>query len=246
MAVNFTPVFVPNKNVRNFNVALAEITSRQADKGRFFAVSGRAGFGKTTAADRWHIEHPSVFLRMRETWRSSELPFLQELCRELGIQRPPFRKDAAFMSAVDVLIRRRTPVFVDEIDKFTPRQSVMFLEILRDLTDLTGAPVVCIGEEGLPSLMQQSTRVSSRTVRHLAFGPVGPADIITYARAATDGAVTLSPEVVQVFVQASLGDIRVVERDVENLVALINARGNGTGVDAELARAAVAAGLEVR
>jgi hypothetical protein len=183
---------------------------------------------------------------MRETWRSSELPFLQELARELGIQRPPHRKDAAFMAAVDVLIRRRTPVFIDEIDKFTPRQSIMFLEILRDLTDLTGAPVVCIGEEGLPSLMQQSARVSSRTVRHLAFEPIGPADIITYARAATDGAVTLGGDAVQVFVQASLGDIRVVERDVENLVALINARGNGTGVDVDLARQAVAAGLEVR
>lgn len=241
----FNIPFINNKNVRNFNLVMDSLKKGGNERGRFVVVSGKAGFGKTTTADKWHVENPSVFIRMRKTWRTSELPFLQDLCRELHIPKPPARKDPAFMAAVDVLIRTRTPVFIDEVDKFKPSQATMFLEILRDLTDLTGAPVIVIGEEGLPSLMQQSTRVSSRTVRHLEFLPLDTASVIAYAKAATGGAVALDVAAAQVFQAASGGDIRIIERDVENLVGLLNARGAGAGVDADLAAVAVRQGLQV-
>lgn len=242
--IAFEKVFVQNKNVRNFNVTMAAL-KQESDRGRFVAVSGKAGFGKTTAADHWHVANPSVFIRMRKVWRTSELPFLQELCRELGIDRPPHRKDAAFMAAVDALMAERRPVFVDEVDKYRPAQSIMFLEILRDLTDLTGAPVVAIGEQGLPTLMRRSDRVASRTVRHLAFEPVDLAAIVAYARAATGGAVSLTPETAKVFLCASCGDMRIIERDVENLTSLLNARNDGAAVNADLAKMAVKQGLSV-
>lgn len=233
--IEVKPVFVKTRNVRNFSVMMDGLRLGDGE-GRLGLVYGRAGRGKSRTSQWWHANNGGIYLRMQTVWRSSELAFLQALCAELGLLTPPARKAAAFAAAVEVLMARPRPVFLDEIEKM-PRY---FLDVVRDLTDMTTAPFVLVGEEELVSYMKVNRRVWSRTFRSLEFAPIGPADIIAYGRETCGLALTAA--VAEVIHRASGGDFRVVRRDLIHLVADANARGSAE-VDVQMAEIATARGL---
>ena len=107
---------------------------------------------------------------------------------------------------------------MDEIEKLPGH----FLEVIRDLTDMSGAPIILIGEEELAAVMQRNRRVWSRTYQSLKFDPIGARDIIVYARDAAG--LSFSPEVATVFNQASGGDFRIVRRDLIALMQFANSK----------------------
>ena len=233
--IKIEPVFIKNKNVRNFSVMMDGLDLGQGE-GRLGMVYGRAGRGKTRTSQWWHAHNGGVFLRMQTIWRTSELEFLKGLCRELKIVDPPKRKGPAFAAAVDALLAEPRPVFLDEIEKL-PRY---FLDIVRDLSDLSTAPVVLIGEEELVSHMRQNRRVWSRTYQALEFTPIGVPDIIMYARECAG--LDLQPAVANIFHLAAEGDFRIVRRDILNLVQIANAK-NTTKATGEMAKIATKTGL---
>jgi hypothetical protein len=229
--VQIKPVFVKTGNVRRFET-LMDGLELSAGEGRLGLVYGRAGRGKTRTAVWYAAQTGCVFLRCLKIWRQSELGFLQALCRELGVMSVPHRKDPAFRAALDAMVANPKPVFIEEVEKLP----YMFLEIIRDLSDLSAAPVVLIGEEELVSLLKRNRRVWSRTFRQMQFGPVEPADIVTYANQAAG--LKLSAEVMGLLHQSSDGDFRLVKRDLINLVDACNANST-TEPDARMTKVAI-------
>jgi len=234
------PVFVRNDNVRNFE-ALMEGLEHSAGEGRLAVVYGRAGRGKTRTAQWWHANHANtVYLHVLKIWRTSELNFLQALCRELGNPAPPGRKNACYDEVINGLLARKSPaVFLDEIEKLPPDT---FLEIVRDLTDDTGSPFVLIGEEELYGLIsnQRRRRLWSRVFEQQQFHPLTVTDITGYARDAAG--VKLESEPAGIFHEASGGDFRIVKRDFSTAVRMANAKRLGE-ITADIAKAAVKAGV---
>ncbi len=230
------PVFVKTKNVRNFGV-LMDGLELAAGEGRLGLVYGRAGRGKTRTCQWYTAQNDAVYLRMATVWRTSELPFLQALCTECGWQgNPPGRKAVAFTAAVDMLVQRPRPVFLDEIEKLAG----WFLDVVRDLSDLSGAPIILVGEEELVSVMRRNRRVWSRTYQQLLFEPIEVRDIIVYAK--EFAGLTLSPAVAGIFHKAAGGDFRIVRRDIINLVQILNAKGTAE-CDQQTAKIAIKTGL---
>jgi len=233
------PVFVKNSNTRAFD-DLMDGLDLAAGEGCLGLVHGRAGRGKTRTTQRWHAHHPSsIYLRALTVWHSSELEFLKALCRELRIDPAPGRKGPAFMACVNALIEDPVPVFIDEIEKLSRR----FLDVIRDLTDLTAAPFILIGEDELVPHMKRNRRVWSRTFQHLEFKPVGAADVASYAHESAD--LTLSKEVVYILHGAADGDFRLVRRNLLNLIHQMERSGQDRPTE-EMARIAVRAGLTGR
>lgn len=233
--LQFKPTFVKTKNVRSFEEMMDGLSASDGE-GRLGLVWGRAGRGKTRTAQWWAAHHNAVYLRIATVWRSAEGDFLRALCRELGIIDPPHRKGALYAAAVDRLIEEPRPVFVDELEKL-PRY---FLDLVRDLSDMSAIPAVLIGEEELVSYMKQNRRVWSRTFRQMQFEPIQPSEIVMYA-AETSG-LRLSATVAKVFHEASGGDIRLVKRDLLRLIDLAAGKGTEEITD-DLARMAVKVGL---
>lgn len=238
--VQIAPVFVKTKNVRNFEVMM-DALALGAGEGRFGMVWGESGRGKTRTTTWYHAHHGCAYLATAKVWQTSPTDFLHALARELGIVAPAPRKGRCFAEVVDALTADPRPVFIDEIE----RLGDAFLEILRDITNSTGAPVVLIGEEELVPYMRRNRRVWTRTFQQLEFAPLGISDVIVFANEAA--ALKLTPEVADVFHRASTrhitaGNFRLVKRTLLALVQICNAKGTRE-VSVEMARVAVKTSL---
>ncbi len=234
--IRLKPTFVNVKNVRNFQ-AMLDALMLSAGEGRLAAVIGPAGRGKTRTAQWYAANNRCAFVRCLSIWRQTELGFLQALCRELGVKTVPHRKDPAFMAALDALnMQGGRPVFVEEIEKL-PR---LHLELVRDLSDLSAAPFVLIGEDELQHHMRQVTRIWNRTFQQLEFEPLGLGDVVMFAREAAG--IDLAAEVAEVIHRESDGCFRVIKRDLVTLVNIMNAKKKQEP-DLDMARAAIKQGL---
>jgi hypothetical protein len=217
--IRFFPKFVNVKNVRNFQ-AMIDALMMSAGEGRLAAVIGPAGRGKTRTAQWYAANNRCAFVRCLSIWRHTELGFLQALCRELGVKKIPHRKDAAFLAVMDALnVQGGRPVFIEEIEKL-PR---MHLELVRDLSDLSAAPFVLVGEDELQSHMQQVTRIWNRTFQLLEFETLEIADVVMFAR--ESAGVNLPSEVAEMLHGKACGCFRVIKRDLISLINIMNARG---------------------
>ncbi len=231
--IKVNPVFVKTRNVRNFETLMDGLALADGE-GRLGLVYGRAGRGKTRTSQWYAANNRCVYLRVVNIW--SELDFLKALCRELGVINPPHRKGLCFSEIVERLVAYPAPVFLDEIEKL----SRSFLDTIRDITDITGAPFILVGEEELVALMRQNRRVWSRTFQQIEFSPITVADVIAYAGEATG--LKMEMEAGKILHEAAGGDFRLVKRDLLTLVQYANAK-NAAAIDADLARVAVKSGL---
>ncbi len=217
--VSVSPKFVNKvRNVRNF-LAMADALALSAGEGRLAAVVGPAGRGKTRTAQWYAGNNECTFVRCLSIWRHSELGFLQKLCYELGVKRIPHRKDPAFAAVIEALNQQGgRPVFIEEIEKL-PR---MHLELVRDLSDISTAPFVLIGEEELEHHLKQVRRMWNRTFQLLQFEALDVADTVVFAREAAG--LGLPEDVAELLLRNSAGCFRVIKRDLQNLANIMNAK----------------------
>lgn len=233
--VRFKPTFIRTKNVRNFEVMMDGLSLGEGE-GRFGLVYGQAGRGKTRTCEWYHGHHSTIFLRMMKLWARSDIEFLKDFARELGVMNPPHRRGICFREIVERLISNPQPVFLDEIEKLPGD----ILEICRDITDVTTAPIILVGEEELVGYMNTNRRVWSRTFQKLEFAPLETADVMYYAKETTG--LSLPPEGSAMILTASDGDLRLVKRTMINLVQIVNAK-KAAQVSMEMIRVAIKTGL---
>ena len=233
--IQLNPVFVKTKNVRNFEVLMDGLALAEGE-GVFGMVYGRAGRGKTRTSQWYAAHNDCVYMRIMTIWRGSELGFLNAFCKVLGILSPPGRKDPAFAAVVNHLAENPKPVFMDEIEKI-PKY---FLNVIRDIVEATGIPVIMIGEEELVTYMQANRRVWSRTFQQMEFKPIEIADIIMYTSEAAG--LKASIPVAQMIHKASGGDFRLVRRNLLGLAQAAEANQTAT-ITEKMAEIVIKAGL---
>ena len=193
---------------------------------------GEAGTGKTIAAKLLYVELGGYYLRAMEGM--SQAAFLQDLCFEVDGSRPH-----GSAKNKQTLLKRLTdypaPIFIDEAD----RLHVSRLEDLRDIHDITGAPIILVGEMGLPTKVSARTRINDRIPAsfRVNFGAISRTDIMIYATKVAE--ITLSPEAGSVVYEATKGNFRRVYNTMLSLANATKASGK-TEVSAEMARAVLA------
>ncbi len=219
----FEPAWVETANERNF-LAMMETLRQGAGEGRFGVVWDQAGRGKTRTTARWAAQHRAPHLLMLEIWRSSSVSrmgFLQKLCKELGITAPPRSINGCFGLAVDRLLDLPAPdrvVFLDEMDK-TPK----YLDLVRDLAELSAAAVILIGEESMPALMSGNRRVWSRTLDAVQFQGADAASLMQYGHASAGLKIDLAAA--ELLSRAPMGgDWRAIKKRLLKIIGLANAR----------------------
>jgi len=218
--IEFVPAFVNTKNSRNFNV-LMDGLSLSAGEGRMGIIYGQAGLGKSRTVRKWHSEHlDTVYLRACKAWDTSYTEFLQALCRELMVKPIPKRKGRCFAEAVDALIQSPRTVFVDEIEKLPGG----FIEIIRDLSDISLTAFVLLGEEELVGYMRRNRRVWDRTFERLEFEPIGAGDIIVFMRECSGGRLKISKECGRTLGALLNGNLRDAKRTLLKLIQICNAK----------------------
>lgn len=224
-------VFIETANVQRFRKAVGMAEDTIKGRPGMVAVWGEAGSGKTQAAQALYSEN-GVYLRALEG--VTQAAFLQDLCFEVKGSRPhgAHRCKTEIISAFR---NARTVVYVDEADRLDIRR----IEDLRDIYDMTGCPVVLIGEQGLPTKLEARSRIIDRIPEELRvpFGKIERQDVALFALEAAN--LALSPEACALVHTEAQGNFRRVHNLVLSLESAARAAGTGD-VPVEMVRAVLA------
>lgn len=213
-------VFVPTQNYQKYESLCGELLSSVLGV-EMAAVIGRAGRGKTSAAERVYTMNPNtVYVLYREDAKPNEL--LREITFRLCGVRPRFR-EACFEKIEEELSGARRIIMVDEAD----RMPLKCLNILRNIHDICRTPVVLIGEEDLVDKLSRERRLISRVRAVMKFAPITQADVVVFYNMAMD--VRLSPENAGKLLAHSAGDFRRVLTGAVEAERL--AKNSGIGID---------------
>ncbi len=204
-------VFLETGNVSRFEAAMGVLRDTDAGQPGLGVVWGRAGRGKTMAARRHAVSNRAVYLRALQD--ETPTAMLSRLCGELVKidGATPRTASAAKTMACGLLDKSKRPVLVDEAD----RLKMPLVEHLRDIHDLTGVPVVFVGEDSLWPMLNSKRRIWSRVTQAVEFGPVTSEDVMLYASKAAG--LSLAPEAALALEQRSEGDFRLLHRDMAAL-----------------------------
>ena len=225
-------VFLETGNVVAFREALSVLEDTDRGQPGLGVVWGRAGRGKTVCAREHAVRTEAIYLRVLEGWTPRAM--LASLCRSLNGTEP--RSAEACKQTICEQLEKRgaekrsQTILVDEAD----RLDMHLVEHYRDIHDLTGAPVVLVGEEVLFAMLNARRRLWSRVTQTVEFGSITAEDAMLFGFRAAD--LKLEPAAAQRIVARAGGDFRLVWIDVHDLDQM--ARASGTrAVDVRMVEA---------
>ena len=150
-------VIITTDAMARFNAATDEILESGKAMSGFILAYGQAGRGKSVAADQYHIDRGGAYVRVWQGW--SQTAFLQRLLFEVRGKDTDMPRHTGQRCKEMIVEHRRNgemrPIFIDEAD----RLKIDRIEDLRDIHEMTGVPVVLIGEEGLLDMLSNRRRI---------------------------------------------------------------------------------------
>ncbi len=167
------PVFVQTGNVQRLIAALAELEKRDPAVPGLALVHGHQGYGKTVACQWYAVQNGSIYLRAQAAWTVNWL--LMDLAAALG-HAPEGISRANFRVVKEELGKRPRLIMLDEAD-YVIRQRLL-LDTVRDLHDLSGAPVCLVGMAGArEAVARKSPQFWSRVSQEVEFQPLSAEDV---------------------------------------------------------------------
>ena len=226
---------IETEAMAKFNAAVDEVVSADRSLSGFVLAYGQAGRGKSVAADSYHIQRGGAYVRVWQGW--SQTSFLQRVLFEVrgkNTDMPRHTGNRCKELIVDLLNENRIPIFIDEAD----RLKIDRIEDLRDIHEMTGAPIVLIGEESIFGLLTERRRIWSRIAYEVEFGPISPSEVALYAMQAAGLEVPLA--LANEIAKKTEGDFRLVR----NMCLLLEKSAKASGsfaVDREMLDTALSA-----
>lgn len=125
----------------------------------FGVMSGPSGYGKTVASTYTVNRLEAIYVEVREFW--TRKAFCEAMLREL--EREPKGTISTMMEEISFVLGSSSGrvVIIDEADKLVDKGMI---ELARDIQEMTGAPVILVGEELLPKKLQRFERVHNRVL----------------------------------------------------------------------------------
>lgn len=221
-------IFIQTENVARFRTVMRQALDTERGRPGMVCVYSAAGLGKTLAAEQHYAQHGGAYVRVWEDW--TQQAFLQAICFELTGTRP-HGADRCKWAICDALADNRRVIYVDEADRLNIRR----IEDLRDIYVYTGAPIVLIGEAGLPTMLSARARVDDRipSEYRVEFTGISSTDVMLFAQEAAG--LSLSPEAAALVAKTTKGNFR----RVHNLVLSLEQAATAVDtmeVDAEMVR----------
>lgn len=132
------------------------------------SFSGPSGFGKSTAAAIAATRFDAVYVQAKSTWtrKAAHLAIL----KEMGVVPAKTLYGMAEQVAEQLALSRK-PLIVDECDYLVKNGTV---EMIRDIYEASGAAILLIGEEDMPTLLRRWERFHGRI---LTFALAEPASL---------------------------------------------------------------------
>lgn len=161
-------VTAPLKNVAAFGELISRVMTRPAHLPGMATVHGYSGYGKTWAATFAANRHKAKYVEVGASWTKKKL--IESLLKEFGI-RPAKVLGDMMDQIIEAMAVDNLPLIIDEADHLLRRGMI---ELVREIHDKSGTPVILIGEEMLPTNLAKYERVHNRMLDWL---PAQPADL---------------------------------------------------------------------
>jgi len=195
----------------NMSLALRTLLDcQEAPEGspRLGLFYGPSGYGKSVAAAFCAGRFEAAFIEAKSVWAQRSI--LEAIARELGVSRLERTNPKILQQIIDALRHEPRALIIDEMDHLVKKQSV---EVIRDIHDGAGVPIMMIGEEALPAKLKEWERFDNRILVATAAQPASFDD----GRKLRDhycNRVSIADDLVALFVERTKG---VTRRVVTNL-----------------------------
>lgn len=208
----------PLRNVAALAALIDRVKNRSYSLPGMGTFYGPSGFGKTMAAIYATNRFQAISVQVKSVWTKKTL--CEAILAEMGIPAPP--TIARMLDRIsEHLAITDAPLLIDEADFLVQRKMI---EIVRDIYEGSGAPVILIGEELLPQKLRAWERVHGRMLDWVAAEPGDLADLGHLAKIYAPG-VTLEREFQGKLLQASHGSIRRICVNLDRVSELARVRG---------------------
>ena len=213
------PGIAPLRNV----AALVTLMRRLADQSpllpKMGCFYGPAGDGKTSAAAYARNQFDALLIECRSTWNRSDV--CKTVLRELGL-KPKGTINQMCEALAEQLLLDDRPLIVDEADLIVKKGQG---EIFRDIYEMSKVPVILIGEERFPQMLQAAgERMHGRIADWVSTEAAELADVTHLASLYAPG-VKISPDLTERLLVESKHSVRRICINLENIRALAQLLG---------------------
>lgn len=203
--------FVQTENFKRLTEAKKLVERRGAREAGLVIIKGLYGIGKTELTSRWAVESNWVFVRGKETWTKRSL--LDELADAMGLLKIGRSSDVQ-ARIIAKLALDNVPIIIDEADHLI-KTTASLLEVVRDITDLTGTMCFLVGMEAFPLKVARYGHIASRVARVVELQPLSVADV--QATIAKKAEVEMDKEVAALIHAQAKGRMRLVLNAIANV-----------------------------
>ena len=207
-------IFLETKRVVEFREALSVVEDMEKGQPGLMVVWGQPGRGKTECAREYAVRTEACYIRVMEDWTPRGM--LSSICSNINGMEPN-TKERCKKIICEELEANNLTILIDEAD----RLKLNLIEHLRDIHDLTGAPIVLIGEPELYATISARPRILSRVTKTVEFGPVITEDVLLLGIKAAD--LKIEPEAAGALAARAKGDFRTVWLDLRDMERLARA-----------------------
>lgn len=210
----------PLANVVRLKMLIDRCSHRAVGLPGMGCFHGPAGHGKTTAGIYGVNSSNAVHIEALPFGGAKGL--MENIAKELGLK--PERTLARLFDqvAADLAVTGR-PLLVDEADKVL---SDTVIETIRRLHDVTGVPVILMGEETLPQKLMRWERVHSRILQWVGTLPATLEDVRLLVPIYARG-LTLHVDLLTEVHKVSRGSIRYASTNIAAVAEFARSRGMG-------------------
>ena len=173
--------FIKTQNVKRFITLMEELKNLPPNIPKLALVYGEHGLGKTHSIIWWATRNDAIYVRANNEINQNGL--LKLIVEELG-ERPFFFMQENFNLILKHLRLRPKIIIVDEVDYLFNYHNA--IEILRDIQDNTGVPIVLVGMGMLDKKIARYKHFEDRIYKKLKFEHFNHNDISEILSQITD------------------------------------------------------------
>ncbi|MVT38924.1 AAA family ATPase [Acidovorax citrulli] len=202
--------FVKTENFRRLAEAQKLVERRGAREAGLVLVKGPYGIGKSELTERWATDSGWIFVRAKATWTKRAM--LDELADLMGVSKTG-RNQEVQARIIGKLAVDMVPMIIDEAD-FLVGSTASLLEVVRDITDITGTMCFLVGMEQFALKVARHGHIASRVAKVVELQPLSLADV--KATVTAKSTVAIDDAVLPIILEQSAGRMRLVLGAIAN------------------------------
>ena len=202
--------FASLKNVALALKVLDHLVNRAPNLPGMGVLYGPSGYGKSVAVSNAATRYRAVYVECRSYFTKKSL--LLSILDEMGVRHGKTIYEMVAQIAEQLVLSQR-PMIIDEMDHIADRNLV---ELVRDIYEVSNAPILMVGEEKFPSKLKRWERFHNRI---LDWQPAEPTDLDDAKKLAKlySPDVAIAEDVLARIVEVSRGVTRRVCVNIETV-----------------------------